>query len=103
VSGGRGVSVVIRNNGSSAFSDVPYSIVLDGGIQLKTKELSGTLLQLLPGASTLKKLPVLGLGTVTITVTVDTIQVTRLGLCSCSRVWGPITLTFFFVVCKSLK
>ena len=79
VSGGVGVSVVILNNGSSAFTDIPYRIVLDGGIQLKANETSGTLLQLLPGASSSKKLPVLGLGKVTITVTVDTIQVTKTG------------------------
>ncbi len=79
VSGGVGVSVVIMNNGSSAFTDIPYRIVLDGGIQLKANETSGKLLQLLPGASSSKKLPVLGLGKVTITVTVDTIQVTKTG------------------------
>ncbi len=79
VSGGVGVSVVIRNNGSAAFTQIPYSIFLDGGIQLKANETSGKILQLLPGASTLKKLPVLGFGKVTITVTVDTIQVTKKG------------------------
>jgi hypothetical protein len=79
VSGGVGISVVIRNNGSSAFTNVPYRISLDGGIQLKANETSGKLLQLLPGASTLKKLPVLGFGKVNITVAVDTIQITKKG------------------------
>lgn len=79
VTGGVGITAVIRNNGSTAFTNVPYSIVLDGGFQLKPTNTSGKLLQLLPGASTTKKLPVLGIGKVTITVTVDTIQVTKQG------------------------
>jgi len=79
VNGGVGVSVVIRNNGTTAFTNIPWSIVLDGGIMLKANESSGKILQLQPGSSTLKTLPVLGFGRITITVTVDTIQVTKKG------------------------
>jgi hypothetical protein len=79
VNGGVGVSVVIRNNGTTAFTNIPWSIVLDGGIMLKANESSGKILQLLPGASTLKKLPVLGFGRITINVTVDKVQVTKKG------------------------
>jgi len=79
VSGGVGVSVVITNDGSSEFTHIPFSIVLEGGIQFKPKELSGTILSLPPGSSATKKLPVLGIGKVNITVTVDTIQVTKNG------------------------
>jgi len=88
VKGGVGVSVVIRNNGTSTYTDIPWSIVLDGGIQLKANETSGRILQLPSGSSTLKKLPVLGFGKITILVTVDTVQVTAKGFVFLFFVFG---------------
>jgi hypothetical protein len=79
VTGGNGVSVKITNMGDAAFTYIPYSIRLDGGFQLKAKETSGQIILLSPGASSTKTLPVFGLGKVTITVTVDTLQVTKTG------------------------
>lgn len=68
--GGVGVSIIIKNNGTTTCTSIPWSITLEGGILLKANESSGTILQLLPGFSTTKKLPVLGFGKTTITVTV---------------------------------
>ncbi len=88
VTGGVGISVVITNEGSSEFTYIPYRIVLEGGIQFKPKELSGTILSIPPGSSATKKLPVLGFGKVNITVTVDTIQVTKNGFVFLFFVFG---------------
>ena len=88
VNGGVGISVVIWNNGTSAYTDIPWSIALEGGIQLKANETSGRILQLPAGSSVLKKLPVLGFGKVTITVTVDAIQVTKKGFVFLFFVFG---------------
>jgi hypothetical protein len=79
VTGGVGVNVIIRNDGVDTFTYVPYHIGIDGGVQLKENETSGKILQLVPGSSNYKKLPVFGFGRVTITVQVDTIQVTKTG------------------------
>lgn len=79
VKGGKGVNVEIKNNGTSAFTYIPYSIHIEGGLQFKTNETSGEILLLSPNASALKTLPVLGLGKVTIIVTADTWQVTKTG------------------------
>ena len=79
VQGGIGVSAVIKNEGDIDFTALPWSITLSGGVHLKTPEASGNIQQLPGGSSATKKLSVLGLGRVTITVTVDTIEVTKKG------------------------
>jgi len=79
VTGGKGVTVAITNDGSTAYAHIPYSISIDGGFQLKPKEISGEILLLSPNATAVKTLPVLGLGKITITVTADTWEVTKTG------------------------
>jgi hypothetical protein len=79
VSGGVGVSIVIQNNDTVAFTDIPWSITLDGGFLLKANQTSGTILQLPGGSSATKTLPVLGFGKTTITVSVGGNQITRKG------------------------
>jgi len=77
--GGVGVSIIIKNNGTTTYTNIPWSITLDGGILLKANESSGTILQMLPGSSMTKKLPVLGFGKTTITVTVGGNTITGKG------------------------
>jgi len=79
VHGGVGVCVIIRNTADAMCTDIPWSISLDGGIQLRANATSGYISQILGGSSTLKRLPVLGFGTVTITVAVDTVVVMKKG------------------------
>jgi len=79
VDGGVGVSVTIQNNGTTPFTYIPFNITLDGGFQLRSTSISGKILSLAPGSSTVKALPVLGVGKVNITVTVDTIQLKKTG------------------------
>jgi len=88
VKGGVGVSIVIKNNDTIAFTDIPWSISLEGGKQLKANESSGTILQLPAGASTTKSLPVLGFGKVTITVSAGGAQVTAKGFVFLFFVFG---------------
>ncbi|DAC73378.1 MAG TPA: hypothetical protein DSN98_00400 [Thermoplasmata archaeon] len=79
IKGGMGVSAVIKNTGSSDLTDIAWSISLKGGILLKANQTSGNILQLAAGASTTKKLPVLGFGKTTITVLVNGIPKTGQG------------------------
>ncbi len=79
VTGGKGVNVAITNDGSTAYTYIPYTISIDGGMQFKPKETSGEILLLSPNATAMKTLPVLGLGKITITVTADTWVVTKTG------------------------
>jgi hypothetical protein len=79
VEGGKGVTVTVTNDGSTPYTYIPYNISIDGGLQLKPKVMSGDIILLSPNATAVKTLPVLGLGKITITVTVDTWQVTKTG------------------------
>ncbi len=79
VKGGMGVSVIIKNVGSSPVLDVNWNISLTGGFSLKDKELSGTILQIPGNGEATKKLPVLGFGKTTITVTVNGVETTKEG------------------------
>ncbi len=67
ISGGIGVSVVIKNSGTVAASNVQWSIDLEGGLILVGKSAGDTIPTLAAGASVTVKIPfVLGLGGVTI-------------------------------------
>lgn len=79
VSGGLGVSVVIHNTGTSTYTDIPWSIAIAGGMQFRANETSGNIISLAEGSSTSKRLPVLGFGRISITVSVNTVQVTKKG------------------------
>jgi hypothetical protein len=100
VKGGVGVSINIRNNGTSTYTNIPWSITLEGGFQLKANHTSGTILQLSAGSSTTKTLPVLGFGKTTITITVDDIQMTAKGFVFLFFVFGvTYPLLFFCYFC----
>lgn len=77
--GGIGVSLVIKNEGTTTYTDIPWSITCEGGMLLQRNQSSGMILQLPAGFETTKKLPVLGFGRVSITAMVDGIQRTAEG------------------------
>jgi hypothetical protein len=79
IKGGMGVSVIIKNTGTSELTNLDWSIALDGGFLLKANQTSGSILQLPAGSSTTKKLPVLGFGKTTITVIVNGSPMTKQG------------------------
>lgn len=79
VKGGVGVSMQIKNIGSSTYTSVPWSIRLQGGLLLRENQTSGTILQLPTNVTITKSLPVLGFGRTTITVQVDGIEGTYKG------------------------
>ena len=70
IAGGMGISVTIRNIGDAIAYDVPWSINLSGGFILKGKTATGIIDQLDIGETQTFKSSVIGLGKVTITVTV---------------------------------
>jgi hypothetical protein len=70
VKGGRGISVVVENQGFVPANAVPWSITLDGGIILFGRSKAGIIPGILPGQNTTLSSSILGLGKVTITVTV---------------------------------
>jgi hypothetical protein len=75
--GGLGISAVITNNGDLAATDVAWSIITEGTVFIG-KEKSGTIATLNPGEEiTVKTGPMLGFGVVTVTVTVDTLTVSK--------------------------
>jgi hypothetical protein len=80
IKGGIGISATIKNMGTSALTNIPWSIALKGGFLLKANQTSGTILQLSAGDSSTKKLPVLGFGKTTITVIVNGISTSKQGL-----------------------
>lgn len=88
VKGGVGVSVQIRNTGTSTYLNVPWSIGLHGGLLFKENQISGTILQLPANFTATKSLPVLGFGRTTITVRVDGIEVTAEGFVFLFFVFG---------------
>ncbi|GAF98541.1 unnamed protein product, partial [marine sediment metagenome] len=51
ISGGLGITAVIQNNGDTSVSNVEWTINIDGGLFILTKEKSGTILTLGPGES----------------------------------------------------
>jgi hypothetical protein len=77
VKGGVGVSVQIKNTGSVGYTDVPWSISLQGGLLLKVNQTQGLILSLPAWSSTTKTLPVLGFGRTMVTVTVDVTTVQK--------------------------
>jgi len=79
IHGGVGISVQIKNTADTMCTDIPWSIILQGGFQLRTNHTSGRISQILGGSSTIKRLPVLGFGAVTVTVIIDTVVVTKTG------------------------
>jgi len=72
ISGGIGVSAVVKNTGDAAATNVAWTIASTGTIFVG-KEKSGTIATLAPGASvTIKSGLMLGFGSITTTVTVGT-------------------------------
>ena len=73
IKGGFGVSAVIKNNGTTALTNVSWSITLDGKLIFVGKTKTGTNFSLAPGAEkTIKDPLVLGFGATNIDVTVGT-------------------------------
>jgi len=70
ITGKKGVTVTVTNNGTANATMVPWTIALKGGILLKGKTLSGTITKLAIGEEKLLTSSVLGFGKVTITATV---------------------------------
>lgn len=68
ISGGKGISAVIWNNGTANASMVPWTITLTGGLILKGKSTTGTITQLGIGQSHMISASVFGFGRPTITV-----------------------------------
>ena len=72
ISGGMGVSAEIENMGTADASNVQWSINLDGGLILVGKSAEGTINSLPAGGTATISIPfVLGIGSVTITVSAD--------------------------------
>jgi hypothetical protein len=72
ISGGMGISAVVKNTGDAAGTDIAWSIKSAGTVFVG-KEKSGTISSLAPGASvTIKTGFMLGFGSIAITVTADT-------------------------------
>ncbi len=69
IKGGKGISADIKNTGDANATQVPWGISVSGGIILKGKEKTGSILQLNIGETRTVTSSVLGLGRVTITVT----------------------------------
>jgi hypothetical protein len=74
ITGGKGISAVIKNEGDASASMVPWSINLTGGILLKGRTKTGSILQLGIGETHTITSSVLGLGRVTITVSAGNAQ-----------------------------
>jgi len=72
ISGGFGVSAVIKNIGNGEATDVNWSINLDGGLIILGKETTGTIASIpAEDEATVKSSLILGIGSVTITVAAD--------------------------------
>lgn len=69
IKGGRSISAEIKNTGEANATQVPWGISLSGGIILKGKEKTGTIVQLNIDEIRTVTSSVLGIGRVTITVT----------------------------------
>lgn len=79
VKGGIGITMTIKNNGTTDITDVTWSIALEGGVLLKGDYAEGTVLQIPAGQESAKKHSVLGFGKTTITVTVNGAVTTKQG------------------------
>jgi len=88
IKGGFGVSAVIKNNGTTALTNVSWSITLDGKLIFVGKTKTGTNFSLAPGAEkTIKDPFVFGFGKTNIDVTVGTANKNATG-----------TVLLFFVI-----
>jgi hypothetical protein len=79
LSGGRGVSVTMKNEGLLPHYTIPWGITLDGGILLLGRSKTGMIPGLLPGENKTISSSVFGLGRVTITATIGDVQGTLKG------------------------
>ena len=79
VKGGLGITVTIKNTGTSEITGVEWSIALEGGFLFKGDYAEGTILQIPAGSESEKKHSVLGFGKTTITVTVNGAATTKTG------------------------
>jgi len=71
ITGGKGVHVIIRNNGNQNATNLTWSIQLTGGLVIIGKKADGTLGNILPDESLTVDLPfILGMGKTSITTTV---------------------------------
>ena len=70
ITGGKGITAVIWNNGTANASMVPWTITLTGGLIFKGKNTTGTITQLGIGQSHTISASVFGIGRPTITVSV---------------------------------
>ncbi len=72
ITGGLGISAVIRNEGDANLTEITWEIVLDGGFVLLGKKTEGTIPLLRPDKSDTIKIPlVLGFGKTSISVAVN--------------------------------
>ena len=88
VKGGNGVSLVIKNNGTTPITNLPWSIELTGKHVFKGKNASGTIIGLDPGITTTKKDNVIGFGKITIMANVGGVQKTFTGIVFLVFVFG---------------
>jgi hypothetical protein len=79
VNGGRGISVVVENQGLLPEYKIPWSITLKGGLLLRGRSKTGAIAGLLPEEKSTLKSSVFGIGRVTITITVGDGQTTANG------------------------
>ncbi len=79
ITGGKGITVKVTNNGTADATMVPWSINLTGGFLFKGKTLTGTIPSLAMGAVKNLTSKVLGFGKVTITATVGDKTATKTG------------------------
>jgi PKD repeat protein len=79
ISGGKGISAIITNTGNADASMVPWKITLSGGIILKGKNTTGTIIKLGVGEKHTISASVFGIGRPTITVSAADKQKTAKG------------------------
>ncbi|HVQ00531.1 MAG TPA: hypothetical protein VMT57_03355 [Candidatus Thermoplasmatota archaeon] len=79
VSGGKGVSLTVTNNGTTPITNLPWSIQLTGKHLFKGMSINGTIVNLDSGKATTVTDPVFGFGRITVTVNVGGVQKTSKG------------------------
>jgi hypothetical protein len=79
ITGGFGVSAIIKNTGETTLTDLSWSMSLDGALIFIGKTKSGTIASLAPGESVTVKDFVIGLGKTGIEVNVEAAQTTATG------------------------
>jgi hypothetical protein len=87
IKGGLGITATIKNNGTTALTNLSWSITLDGKLIFVGKSKTGTVATLAAGADTKVKDFVFGFGKTTITVDAGGVEATATG-----------TVLLFFVV-----